>query len=266
MRSDRLLLSGEVAGRFSIGKDTLIYYDRIGLFSPSLRADNGYRYYKESDLEKLDMILSLRALEMPIEEIKNYFTSDNMISSCRKLCLKEIAGLEERIRNLEIQKRNYERMLENLEEVSSHEMGRVYLEEKQETFFQVSPCYEGKESDNYEIWNSLYYPFLDTVADLKMPYVGALCRKKSDRYEIYRLFLECREGSYCRPSGLYAVYYFKGSYDGLDEAYRDMVAGCRKKGLEIAAEAYEEYLVTCLQEKSEDNYVTRISMQVIGRL
>ena len=49
---------------------TLHYYDEIGLLKPSQVADNGYRYYGEEALLRLQQILLYRQLDMPLEKIK----------------------------------------------------------------------------------------------------------------------------------------------------------------------------------------------------
>jgi DNA-binding transcriptional MerR regulator len=49
---------------------TLHYYDEIGLLKPSQVGDNGYRYYGEEALLRLQQILLYRQLELPLEEIK----------------------------------------------------------------------------------------------------------------------------------------------------------------------------------------------------
>ena len=37
--------TGEFAKICSVSKQTLIYYDRVGIFSPDITGSNGYRYY-----------------------------------------------------------------------------------------------------------------------------------------------------------------------------------------------------------------------------
>jgi MerR family transcriptional regulator, thiopeptide resistance regulator len=49
---------------------TLHHYDDIGLLKPSRIGENGYRYYGEESLLKLQQILFYRELDMPLEEIK----------------------------------------------------------------------------------------------------------------------------------------------------------------------------------------------------
>ncbi len=49
---------------------TLHYYDEIGLLKPSRVGENGYRYYGEEALLRLQQIMLYRELDMPLEEIK----------------------------------------------------------------------------------------------------------------------------------------------------------------------------------------------------
>ena len=70
--------AGQFAKIHNINKRTLHYYDEIGLFSPSHRGDNGYRYYTYQQSPTLEMLLALRELGMSIEEIKNYMESPSV--------------------------------------------------------------------------------------------------------------------------------------------------------------------------------------------
>ena len=49
---------------------TLHHYDDIGLLKPSRIGDNGYRYYGEEAVLKLQQILYYRELEFPLDDIK----------------------------------------------------------------------------------------------------------------------------------------------------------------------------------------------------
>ncbi len=49
---------------------TLHYYDEIGLLKPAYSAKNGYRYYEERELLRLQQILFFRELEFSLEDIK----------------------------------------------------------------------------------------------------------------------------------------------------------------------------------------------------
>jgi DNA-binding transcriptional MerR regulator len=48
---------------------TLRYYDQIGLFRPSGHSDSGYRLYTQTDITRLQQILSLKELGLSLEQI-----------------------------------------------------------------------------------------------------------------------------------------------------------------------------------------------------
>jgi MerR family transcriptional regulator, thiopeptide resistance regulator len=62
--------TGEVAKQRNISIRTLRYYDQINLLKPSFRDDNGKRYYSEDDLFKLEKIIILKSLSLPLENIR----------------------------------------------------------------------------------------------------------------------------------------------------------------------------------------------------
>jgi DNA-binding transcriptional MerR regulator len=50
---------------------TLHYYDEIGLLKPETVGANGYRYYGEDSLLRLQQILFYRELDLPLDDIQN---------------------------------------------------------------------------------------------------------------------------------------------------------------------------------------------------
>lgn len=68
---------GELIQKINISRRTLHYYDEIGLLKPTVSKHNGYRYYNEAALLKLQTILSLKSMGLSLEEIKPFL--DNKI-------------------------------------------------------------------------------------------------------------------------------------------------------------------------------------------
>lgn len=60
----------QVANLANISVRTLHYYDEIGLLNPAHIGENGYRYYNDADLLRLQQILFYRELEMELIQIK----------------------------------------------------------------------------------------------------------------------------------------------------------------------------------------------------
>ncbi len=72
-RKEKYYTTGEFARFFGIKKDTLFYYDRIGLFRPEGVGENGYRYYSDAQINPFSSLLSLREMDVPLAEIQEYF-------------------------------------------------------------------------------------------------------------------------------------------------------------------------------------------------
>ena len=60
---------GELGRRFGLSRSTLLYYDRIGLLTPSARSDAEYRLYTANDLARLERICLYREAGLALAEI-----------------------------------------------------------------------------------------------------------------------------------------------------------------------------------------------------
>ena len=66
------LTSGELAELVGVTKQTVLYYDKVGLLCPKGRMGNRYRYYSLQQAAELRLILTFRELGMSIQEIRDY--------------------------------------------------------------------------------------------------------------------------------------------------------------------------------------------------
>ena len=57
----------EVQEKLKISSYTLRYYEKMGLIQP-YRDENGYRNYSEEDIHKIERIMFLRDINVPIED------------------------------------------------------------------------------------------------------------------------------------------------------------------------------------------------------
>ena len=65
-----MLTIGQVAKKYSLSRSTLIYYDMIGVLTPSGRSESNYRLYSKKDLEKMDRIQLFRGTGLSLEAIE----------------------------------------------------------------------------------------------------------------------------------------------------------------------------------------------------
>ena len=69
---DNCFTAGELASMFGISKQSLLYYDKIHLLSPDFISENGYRHYSITQFLDLEIIVNLRSLDIPINDIQDY--------------------------------------------------------------------------------------------------------------------------------------------------------------------------------------------------
>src|SRR5580692_525585 len=70
MHQARLYKAREFAERAGVTVRTLHHYDRLGLLTPSGRSEAGYRLYAESDLVRLEQIVTLKFFGFPLKQIR----------------------------------------------------------------------------------------------------------------------------------------------------------------------------------------------------
>lgn len=85
---------------------TLRYYDQIGLLTPERQAHNGYRRYDHQALLRLQYILFLRELDLPLEVIKSIleqpgFDLQNALADHQQALLKRRRQIDQLLATLE---------------------------------------------------------------------------------------------------------------------------------------------------------------------
>ncbi|MFJ7661756.1 MerR family transcriptional regulator [Lysinibacillus sp. NPDC097162] len=63
--------TGEVSKQRNVSIRTLRYYDQVNLLTPSFKDENGRRYYSEKDLFRLEKIIILKSLSLPLDTIRD---------------------------------------------------------------------------------------------------------------------------------------------------------------------------------------------------
>lgn len=60
----------ELALKCGVSKDTVRFYAKMGLLQPRRNPDNGYQYFSEQDLKRVDFIRRAKYLGYTLKEIK----------------------------------------------------------------------------------------------------------------------------------------------------------------------------------------------------
>jgi len=94
---------GQLAKRAGIAIDTVRYYERDGLLSPSGRLPSGYRRYGEPELKRLRFIRRAKALGFSLADIRALLSlsSGRNVAKVKRAAEVKLADVEVRIRELE---------------------------------------------------------------------------------------------------------------------------------------------------------------------
>ncbi|HTA41241.1 MAG TPA: MerR family transcriptional regulator [Bryobacteraceae bacterium] len=93
------LLAREFAELAGVTVRTLHHYDHCGLLKPKRRSGTGYRLYHVNDLERLEQVVALKFLGLPLGEIRRVIESKP--SSLGQALARQRAGLLEKRRLLD---------------------------------------------------------------------------------------------------------------------------------------------------------------------
>ncbi|MGY3436663.1 MULTISPECIES: MerR family transcriptional regulator [unclassified Marinovum] len=106
---------GDVAAQSGVSKKTIRYYEEVGLITPN-RAANGYRTFREADLETLAFLSRARALGFAIEDCRKLLAFD---SDAECECSQVKALAEAHLRSLEAKAAEIEAMRLSLTDLMS---------------------------------------------------------------------------------------------------------------------------------------------------
>lgn len=104
---------GTLAKLANVTERTLRYYDKIGLLKPSTVLSNGYRQYTDTDLLKLQKILSLKHLGFSIEEIFPIVLEDQSLKESFKM---QIDLVDSRIKHMVAIKESMESIISSIDD------------------------------------------------------------------------------------------------------------------------------------------------------
>lgn len=147
----------QLSGLAGVSVRTLHYYDEIGLLKPSRVGQNGYRYYTDEALFRLQQILFFREMDLGLERIKAIldapdFDSVTALQSHRQTLHEKIERLQTLIHTVDTT------ILHLVGEVnmSKKKIFEGFSEEKQKQYEEEARQQFGAErvNESLRLWNS----------------------------------------------------------------------------------------------------------------
>lgn len=271
--SDKIYFStGELAKMLEITKQTLIYYDKIGLISPAKRGEKDYRYYTLEQADELDSILTFRNLGVPIGTLKAYL-KERDAKSCIKMLNEQKKKVDEEIQKLDRIRKKIEaraKLLESISKVS--EFNQIQIRWSEKEVYMVEKCEKFDEKTYMKSFIKLCNASKKFHIDFENPVCNIIKRKdivlgNYNRVSYFGIsvgdrFKEASLAKIEKPAGIYASTYHHGPYENMYISYNRLLESIKKEKYEICGDAYETDLLSTLTNADRDEYMKLISVQV----
>ncbi|MER2109192.1 MAG: GyrI-like domain-containing protein [Solibacillus sp.] len=269
--NEKTFSTGEFAKLLGVNKDTLLYYDKIDLFKPAGTFDNGYRYYTFDQFDQFVAIHSLRAVDLPIKELKQYFSSPN-VEGLQQLAIQQQEKVAKEIQKLQDIQQFLERTVALTKEMEQAEFGKVFIKS-----LPAEPVIYSKEQMDWtkslEEMYAQSTPFSKKLGVKSTAAYGVVYPKEqfltSDYFKdpesemLSYMFCHAEDASaMMKPAGDYAIIYHQGSYEEMSQTYEVLLNFLTQTQLELDGDIHEEYLLHSIAAKEEENYITKISVKV----
>ena len=108
---------GELARACGVKADTLRFYEKNGLISPSLRNESGYRLYGEQDRRRLEFIIRAKSVGFSLADIGELLSLDT--HKAEVTCQEVKAVADAKLAQVEQKLIELTRFRENLRELSN---------------------------------------------------------------------------------------------------------------------------------------------------
>lgn len=272
MKDKVYFTAGELAELYSIPKQTMLYYDKMGILQPEFIAANGYRHYDVPQYLTLEIIIFLRKLNIPISRIQQFLknktpeTLNALLDEKDQEC-REIIEEAEKVRSsLQL----FKQQLKNNQQILLDQILLEYQQEKQFCVTMVDKKQTGRQRVEViakhvqKVFSQSYF---------KEKSVGWIVTKDSFFNGDYNNSLaffsaasplaESNINNFTRPTGLYLNLAFKGTYyNKAPEIAKKFKKFLISNELQPAGDIFVTPLNDHWVSNHPDEYINKISLQV----
>lgn len=260
---------GEISKIYGIGRDSLMYYEEIGILKP-FRDKNGYRMYNLSDIWRLNLIKELRSLNFPMKKIKEYL-DDRNIESTKEILNKEISLIDEKIEELLSYKKNIMKRLDTinyeLRNLKFDEIDLVYINKRKALELNANIT---KDEEFDFLIQKLQKDYENRFTILGNNNIGSsfcLDKIKQGIYNEFKsvfCFLEDEEKIYniIFNEGYYLTLTYKGEYKNNKYHINKMFKHIEEQGYKVISDPIEIYKIDIHETEDINEFVTEIQIPV----
>ncbi|MEG0215402.1 MAG: MerR family transcriptional regulator [Hungatella sp.] len=266
-RSELYFTTGEFAEILGVTKHTLFHYDEVGIFSPAIKEDNGYRYYFVWQMETFEAIRLLQRLGMSLGEIKTYMENRSAANLFPILTEKE-REIDREIEHLRNMKRFIRQEIADIREAETAILDLPKIVDQKEEYLLISQVAGTDErslaeeiAEHMRSWEE---------RQIHMSSVGTICYERDLQQGYYDHYVEVYTRldrniaalkPVIKPAGEYVEVCYRGYEGSLKHPYERIRSFATARGLALGEQWYEDFLIEELVVKGYEDYIVKVSVR-----
>lgn len=257
----------------------LLYYDEIGLFSPAIVNEKGYRYYSIRQFNTLDTINILKSLGMPLKEIKA-FLETRTPEQAIELFSKQEQKIFSEMKRLAYCRKTLKTRIWRIKEALAFELQTLFLQEVQEEYFLATERVQYMEDKTAM---KVYFDFFSTLSKHRLDIGYPMCNvtyldsdafetNKENRYQLTQKIskIEAQKNKsdeiIIKPAGCYLTEYRSGidvyAADQYEVISPRMKAYIEENKLQIQGPVWEFWWLDDTVTKNQNEHIYQTSIHI----
>lgn len=266
----KYLTTGEFAKLCKVNKQTLFYYDQIGLLSPVFKNEKGYRFYSINQIELFYVIDLLKDLGMSLKDIQQY-TQNKSPESFLTLMYQKKDEIVKMRQEIEMKEKLIETKITLMEDASQLDFDQITLEHLPEATLYLSRNIENISDEEFvEVLSEFIGELNESQLDTGYPIGGITKREhvlKGEYSKYSYLYMEQphpKEGYpyFKAVKGDFLIGYHIGEDKTIHHTYKKLFSEMDRLGLTFGDYVFEEYVYDTVVKNLKEQYVTKIMIQV----
>ncbi|MFJ5624030.1 MerR family transcriptional regulator [Peribacillus loiseleuriae] len=268
--TEQYLTTGEFAKLCKVNKQTLIYYDQIGLLLPAYRNEKGYRFYSVRQLDFYLVVHLLKDLGMALEDIQRYMEekSPELFLSLMVLQKEKVLMKKRELENLE---KVIDMKIKLLKEADKTDFDQITIQYLPESMLYLSRNIKNITEEEFA---KVVAQFINELHDMDLHtglQIGGMTLREQvieGEYTNYsHLYMEQLQSKsnylYFRTvAGMYVIGYHIGEEKNISQTYDRLFSEIKRLNYEIGDYVFEEYIYDGVVRKSEEHYITKIMIHL----
>lgn len=265
--------AGEMAKMFNLSKQTMLYYDRIGLLQPEFVTENGYRHYSLQQFLALEVISNLRKLDISVSDIQKYLDSRSP-EALRALLEEKDKNCREIIEQNENVRKNIGAVIQQLEVLDENCLNQITLNYYHPKKLYLSRLTAKKghmgtiymlASHNQKVYDEHHFKerAVGWIIDKDAFFEGKSGTALAYFSTVSMNYFDDKEHYYEAPAGLYITLRFKGTFHSNKKELAKKIGDfMQRNNLVAVSNLFVQPLKNYWMCTTKKEYINQVTIQV----